>query len=571
MAIEYKLPYTAFEISDKLRTVDEVKTALENDYCTRDEVNTTFEKITDIIEEVNNSANNANTSLNYKADLVDGKIPVEQLPDDIGGGLTEVAWEDIKNKPFEEISRGEKITWDGNTDGLTTISLEMPDMGATFVCCKLSDMILTKEQAMGKNFEAYADGNTMSLSVDMVGGATPNCSFYMTNSDFGMPVIWMCSHADDTVVYEGDVNFSLTFPETGLWFFAMIMEGSIYSRAVSFTIPDVIKTLDIKYLPDNMALGYETKAFEDIIWDGNTDGLPMVSVNADVDGTPMTLTLYKVSDCVIPMTSIDESELTIFLEGEENSIDKYEDEMYPCHSNGSYLDSEYVSFFCITENNTTVDMSPMVPDLMVEFPEAGIWFLVMETGGMEIQRPTALRAPINITKIDVKYLPTDEPYGVATLDYAGKIPSDKVWASSAVNEYDSSPVSSSAVYNELQNKQDKLTIESSVSSSSNNPVSSSAVYKAIENKKITVDTWVDSLSGNAVSGSAVYWAIQNNKTTVDSTVQSGSNNAVSGNAVYNAIQKGSVPVTTSDNGKFMRVVDGAWAAVAIPNAEDGEF
>ena len=30
-------------------------------------------------------------------------------------------------------------------------------------------------------------------------------------------------------------------------------------------------------------------------------------------------------------------------------------------------------------------------------------------------------------------------------------------------------------------------------------------------------------------------------------------------------------VTTSDNGKFMRVVDGAWAAVALANAEDGGF
>jgi hypothetical protein len=30
-------------------------------------------------------------------------------------------------------------------------------------------------------------------------------------------------------------------------------------------------------------------------------------------------------------------------------------------------------------------------------------------------------------------------------------------------------------------------------------------------------------------------------------------------------------VTTSDNGKFLRVVDGAWAAVAIANANGGSF
>lgn len=32
-----------------------------------------------------------------------------------------------------------------------------------------------------------------------------------------------------------------------------------------------------------------------------------------------------------------------------------------------------------------------------------------------------------------------------------------------------------------------------------------------------------------------------------------------------------VPVTTDDNGKFMRVVDGAWAAVAVPSAEEASF
>lgn len=30
-------------------------------------------------------------------------------------------------------------------------------------------------------------------------------------------------------------------------------------------------------------------------------------------------------------------------------------------------------------------------------------------------------------------------------------------------------------------------------------------------------------------------------------------------------------VTTADDGKFLRVVDGAWAAVVLPNAEGGAF
>jgi hypothetical protein len=60
MAKEFKLPYTASEISEKLQTIDN------------------------------------------KADLIDGKIPLSQLPEDIGSGeeyLTEVWWKDIKDKP----------------------------------------------------------------------------------------------------------------------------------------------------------------------------------------------------------------------------------------------------------------------------------------------------------------------------------------------------------------------------------------------------------------------------------------------------------------------------------------
>lgn len=30
-------------------------------------------------------------------------------------------------------------------------------------------------------------------------------------------------------------------------------------------------------------------------------------------------------------------------------------------------------------------------------------------------------------------------------------------------------------------------------------------------------------------------------------------------------------VTSEDNGKFLRVVDGAWAAVSVPNAEEASF
>lgn len=505
MAKEYKLPYTAFEISDKLRTVDEVKTALENDYYTKSEVNTSFEAVNESIGEVT-------ASLRNKADLVDGKVSLEQLPDNIGtgGGLTEVAWEDIKNKPFYDDNLSIKIPSDiSNCTTITSQPLEtMGGMGFSFV--KVSDDCFTApDETYGALIKLQNDGTILEFTVKNNNIVNLGNGFGVLIMENGFyPLIMNITSVGVSTFptadsFGEDMIFNVS--ETGVYF--LHIEGMAYVE--SFEI-NKGKTLDPKYLPAG-SIGYETRPFEDIIWDGNTDGLPMVSADVNVDGTPMTLTVYKVSDSVIPMDAMYGAEITYaYNNGEEegedgSSIDN--DSLFSVHSNGSYA-SDSADFFCITEDNTSANLSELVPDLMMDFLEAGIWFLVLESGGMEMQRTISLNAPINITKIDVKYLPTDEPYGVVTLDFAGKIPPDKVRASSTVSQYDSSPVSSQAVYTALGGRS-QLTIESTVNSYSSNPVSSSAVYTAIENKQINVDPSVQSGSNNAVSGNAVYNKLQN--------------------------------------------------------------
>ena len=103
MATEYKLNYTASEINQKLATVDETKNALENGYYTSAEIEGMFEQANSEVE----------ASLATKADLVDGKVPIEQLPDDIGEGFTQIQSDFnqtdstqpdyIKNKPIYNI------------------------------------------------------------------------------------------------------------------------------------------------------------------------------------------------------------------------------------------------------------------------------------------------------------------------------------------------------------------------------------------------------------------------------------------------------------------------------------
>lgn len=103
MATEYKLNYTASEINQKLATVDETKNTLENSYYNSLEIEGMFEQANSEVE----------ASLATKADLVDGKVPIEQLPENIGGDFTQIqsdfAQSDsaqpdyIKNKPIYNI------------------------------------------------------------------------------------------------------------------------------------------------------------------------------------------------------------------------------------------------------------------------------------------------------------------------------------------------------------------------------------------------------------------------------------------------------------------------------------
>lgn len=81
--------------------------------------------------------------------------------------------------------------------------------------------------------------------------------------------------------------------------------------------------------------------------------------------------------------------------------------------------------------------------------------------------------------------------------------------------------------------------------------------------KVTVDSALSSSSTNPVQNKIVNTEINSLKTLVGDTAVSAQ--------ITNAISSAIPSVTVADNGKFMTVVNGAWAAETVPNAEEASF
>lgn len=358
MAKEFKLPYTASEISEKLEKIDN------------------------------------------KADLIDGKVPLDQLPDDIGSGGGASSWNDLQDKPFEEISAGQIIDWDGNTDGLPSASVDL-DMGdgaiLTFACYKISDVIVTEELIKGASFDCITSDGSFSYKVDMILGKTSNKSFYATNSQEGIPFIWVVNQDNDSVIYDdGDLTFTLTFPETGIWFLKGTVEGSVFMQTNSLTIPAVIKTLDPKYIAD---MYYDTRKIYH--FDSNeTPNPPSFSVAAfSVNG-------YKVFDLTPTLEEFFDYKI-IYNDGFSGSTTEItftSKQLQLSWDDAWMIQSDQNYAFALCHSAGTFESDYQGTSVVCEVPEPGIYLIWT-------QPPSNMTLEINLggelKQIDPKFIPAN--------------------------------------------------------------------------------------------------------------------------------------------------------------------
>lgn len=110
------------------------------------------------------ATNEIREELNNKADLVDGKIPLGQLPDDIGGGVE--SWNDLKDKPFYENS----VSFVMPEDISSSVVIQSQPLealgGLSLRFVKVGDAFATPEETYGGAIDATIQGQNSSYIVD---------------------------------------------------------------------------------------------------------------------------------------------------------------------------------------------------------------------------------------------------------------------------------------------------------------------------------------------------------------------------------------------------------------------
>ena len=115
-----------------------------------------------------------------------------------------------------------------------------------------------------------------------------------------------------------------------------------------------------------------------------------------------------------------------------------------------------------------------------------------------------------------------------------------------------------------------VTVDSALSSTSENPVQNKVVKAALDGK----GTY--SKPSGGIPASDLAQAVQTSLGKADTALQQ--HQSLAGYATESYVQQqiAAIPdelpaVSSTDNGKFLRVVSGAWAAQAVPAAESASF
>ena len=354
------------------------------------------------------------SDLETKADLVDGKVPISQLPDDIGGGSSGVtSWNDLEDKPFGESDNS--IIWDGTP----TDEFIEEDEGVGFY--KVSDTYCDADALIGKTLTIFDRtindiSTTTIISAENIFTELGDGCFAVMVHD--IPVI--------LVTFEATIVGEIKFPSAGTWFI------STPEMFVNFLEIIDIKQLDPKFIPN-----YFGEA--EVVWEDiknkpfGESGLYITQedvnsattyVSAEVEG--MEVRYCKVAE---PYNgTLVNAKIRI---GDDKEIIIGLDDDFPCtelDTGSSYI--IYALNMC--EDNEDVTIEELGISSLV-IPQKGLYVLdcTVVGGALEyFQTPD-----YEIKQIDIKYLPISLDGSVSLDDYYTKDETDNLIENMNLSDY----------------------------------------------------------------------------------------------------------------------------------------
>ena len=503
--------------------------------------------------------------------LAEGAVAYNRSGDRITGTMTagggRVDWADIENNPFDE--KGDIVSWANAGIDVSTVPLD--------AWVKVSDAVVAIEEIIADG--QFIDGADLTwYSTNTVVSAAEAGGF----PAYGASDNW---YVDCTEMNNGNIITPVNFRSDGVYFSKYEDFDGNLTYPLSVTLPNinkftVVKQIETKYLPESIQL--ETVTLSDSLEISpifDADGVADQEALAATDGWYRGY--RRITDYSIPM------ELGFMHESNGQRVyrwGEYEDEyMGHCILGAYKYEDDHIYTLVVTdENGNTIDWGYYIPDGVDVGLYIDPWYAgtITSTIGAVFQ----IKTP---KPIDKKYLPVttwqsiqDKPFGEVAVD-------------TFVCEENFAEKTSDVLFEVFFKVSDAvLTLEEFREGGSFTFMTPDGVVSAEIENDVTEWDGIIYVGATAENGNyyeagccvpegleypsgfyATYYS--DNEYLVSLTLNSSNKltafKKIPAEYLPDNIGGGMPEVTEADNGKFLRVVDGAWSAVAVPNAEGVGF
>ena len=342
-----------------------------------------------------------------------------------GGGLTEVGWEDIKNKPFDATTGFVPVI---ENQTATTMNFEdeigVPAQGFSFkakgtpmtdaewyneIQVSFDGVIYNVTKKYFQGMEVYYFGNGSILNLMGI-------NLEDTGEPFVMALVSSGNHVVNYVFITADI------------------QETKHTIAMS-VLDEIIKPLDIKYLPKNMALGYEEKPFDDITWNGIATDKEIVTIlemESPEDESTDLVGYYLIKTSDAPIVNIND------VIGGYVTIDEGSEYLEEITSDAIVSGNDYWYYGKGISLIVNVTSAPVLIDftntlgVTVEISSIGVYFFAgyfNRDFTAPVMHTVALKPNSKITTIDPKFIPADLDFNLD--DYYTK---NQTYSKSEVNQ-----------------------------------------------------------------------------------------------------------------------------------------